>query len=223
MNQVAIFVRIFDKAQDCHQQLADLRAIAHQQAMQVVVEIVGKARIGLRNQQRESLQQLLKLCRQGNIQKVLVKDAEDLFSTQGEYLQLIEELTQLGISIHTKMNTLRVETLENGMLNPLALGILCGVSYFSPSARREELRERIIHGQEEARRQGKTTGRPMGTTEKPVAFLAKYPAVIQQLQQYTGVRKTARSCGVSINTVSKVAKALLQSAFILTPIPTSKR
>jgi DNA invertase Pin-like site-specific DNA recombinase len=223
MNQVAIFVRIFNKNQDYHQQLADLRAIAHQQAMQVVVEIVGKARTDLRRQQRESLQQLLKLCRQGTIQKVLVQDAEHLFSTQVECLQLINELTQLGISIHTKLNTLRVETLENGKLNPVALGILYGAARFFSSARREELRERIIHGQNEARRQGKTTGRPLGTTEKPAAFLAKYPAVIQQLQQYTGVRETARSCGVSINTVSKVAKALLQSAFLLTPIPTSKR
>lgn len=204
MHKAIIFVHLFNKKQDYYQQLEDLRTIAEQQAVHVVAEIVDKSRRGLPNQQREGLQQLLGLCRQEAIQKVIVSELAQLVSSKLEFAQLCSELAQLGTSIY--MHNLGFETFKYGQPNPL---ILRSFEQLIEKARSEqvELRERALAGIEK-RRQGKTTGRLPGTIEKRTVFLAKYPSVIQQLQQGAGVRETARFCQVSIKTVSKV-KALL--------------
>jgi DNA invertase Pin-like site-specific DNA recombinase len=204
MHKAIIFVHLFNKKQDYYQQLEDLRTIAKQQAVQVVAEIVDKAKRGLPNQQREGLQQLLGLCRQGAIQKVLVSELAHLVSSKVEFAQLCNELAQLGTSIY--MHDLGFETFKNGQPNPL---ILKSFEQLIEKARSEQvdLRERALTSIEK-RRQGKTTGRLPGTTEKRTAFLAKYPSVIQQLQQGAGVRETARFCQVSTTTVSKVKELL---------------
>ena len=70
---------------------------------------------------------------------------------------------------------------------------------------RETLRERILSGMDQARRQGKHVGRPDGSTENKEAFLKKYPSVVRNLRQGISVRKTAKICDISINTVRKVS------------------
>jgi DNA invertase Pin-like site-specific DNA recombinase len=48
---------------------------------------------------------------------------------------------------------------------------------------RETLRERILSGTEEVRRQGKHLGRPDGSHENKDTFLKKYPSVVRNLRQ----------------------------------------
>ncbi|GAB3637857.1 hypothetical protein GCM10027422_34470 [Hymenobacter arcticus] len=71
MQQAVIFVRVSKKEQDYQRQVEDLRAVAQSQAVQVVAEIAEKISGAKRNQDREGIQQLLELSRQGAIQKVL--------------------------------------------------------------------------------------------------------------------------------------------------------
>ena len=73
---------------------------------------------------------------------------------------------------------------------------------------RETLRERILLGMYEARRQGIQIGRPVGTTEEKAVFLKKYAAFGRHLRRGLSVHKTAKLCDVAINTVRKV-KTLL--------------
>jgi DNA invertase Pin-like site-specific DNA recombinase len=204
MHKAIIFVHLLNKKQDYYQQLEDLRTIAKQQEVQVVAEIIDKAKRGLPNQQREGLQQLLGLCRQGGIQKLLVSELAHLVSSRVEFAQLCSELAQLGTSIY--MHDLGFETFKSGQPNPL---ILKRSEQLIEKARLDQvkLRERSLASIEK-RRQGKTTGRLLGTIEKRTAFLAKYPCVIQQLKQGAGVRETARLCQVSTTTVSKVKDLL---------------
>ncbi len=56
---------------------------------------------------------------------------------------------------------------------------------------RETLRERILSGMEEARRQGKRIGRPDGAVEEKATFLKKYGPVVRNLRAGLSVRKTA--------------------------------
>lgn len=205
MNQAIIFVRLFNKTQDYRQQLKDLRAIAHQQAVHVFAEIIDKARIGLPNKQREGIQQLLGICRQETIQKVLVSEISHLGSSKLEIAQLSVELTPLGTSIY--MDNLGIETFKYDQPNPVIFNMFEKLVE-KDRLKQEEICKRISNGIEKPQRQGKTIGRPVGSAEKQAAFLAKYPSVIQQLEQNLGVRETAKLCGVAINTVSKV-KALL--------------
>ena len=205
MQQAVIFVRVSKKEQDYQRQVEDLRAVAQSQAVQVVAEIAEKISGARRNQDREGIQQLLALSRQGAIQKVLVSEVSRLGRSTLEVLQIVEELTQLGVSIYVQ--NFGLETLKNGKRNPVAQFMFTLLAEFA-RLERETLRERILSGMDEARRQGVTIGRPVGATEEKAVFLKKYAAVARQLRAGLSVRKTAKLCAVAINTVRKV-KTLL--------------
>jgi len=205
MQQAVIFVRVSKKEQDYHRQLEDLRAVAQTQSVHVVAEISEKISGVRTNQERGGIQELLRLSRTGAIQKVLVCEVSRLGRSTVEVLQVVDELTRLGISIY--VHNFGLETLKNGKRNPVAQFMFTLLAEFA-RLERETLRERILSGMEEARRQGKKIGRPDGTVEEKVTFLKKYGSVARNLRAGISVRKTAKLCEVSINTVRKV-KALL--------------
>ena len=201
MQQAVIFVRVSKKEQDYQRQVEDLRAVAQSQAVQVVAEISEKISGAKRNQDWEGIQQLLELSRRGAIQQVLVSEVSRLGRSTVEVLQIVEELTRLGVSIYVQ--NFGVETLKNGKRNPVAQFMFTLLAEFA-RLERETLRERIRSGMDEARRQGIRIGRPVGATEEKVVFLKKYAAVARQLRAGLSVRKTAKLCEVAINTVRKV-------------------
>ncbi|GAA3920718.1 recombinase family protein [Hymenobacter algoricola] len=205
MQQAVIFVRVSKKEQDYQRQVEDLRAVARSQAVQVVAEIAEKISGAKQNQDREGIQQLLSMSRQGTVQKVLVSEVSRLGRSTVEVLQIVEELTQLGISIYVQ--NFGIETLKNGKRNPVAQFMFTLLAEFA-RLERETLRERILSGMDEARRQGIKIGRLVGATEEKAVFLKKYAAVARQLRAGLSVRKTAKLCDVAINTVRKL-KALL--------------
>ena len=127
MQQVVIFVRVSKKEQDYQRQ--------------VVAEIAEKISGAKRNQDREGIQQLLELSRQGAIQKVLVSEVSRLGRSTVEVLQIVEELTQLGISIYVQ--NFGIETLKNGKRNPVAQFMFTLLAEFA-RLERETLRERIL-------------------------------------------------------------------------------
>lgn len=206
MQQAAIFVRVSKREQDYQRQLEDLRAVARSQLVQVVAEISEKVSGVRTNLERDGIQELLLLSRQGAIQKVLVCEVSRLGRSTVEVLQVVDELTELGVSIYVQ--NFGIETLKNGKRNPVAQFLFTLLAEFA-RLERETLRERILSGMNEARRQGKKIGRPDGTTEEKADFLKKYAPVIRNLRAGLSVRKTAKLCDVSINTVRKVNEYVL--------------
>lgn len=209
MQQAVIFVRILKEDPAAQQQLAGLRLIAQhlqqRQEVEVVAEIIDTSAPGVSHHQRKGIQQLMDLCRQQMVQKVLVPNFAHLTTMRIDLVHLVEELTQLGISIH--LQDFGVETLTAGIPNPDVLRFIKMLGQ-DVRSEREEHRERILEGLEEAKRQGKRIGRPLGSTEDRKAYLKKHASVVRQLRQGLSVRKTAKLCNVAAKTVSRV-KALL--------------
>ena len=109
----------------------------------------------------------------------MVSEVSRLGRSTVEVLQIVEELTQLGVSIYVQ--NFGIETLKNGKRNPVAQFMFTLLAEFA-RLERETLRERILSGMDEARRQGVTIGRPVGATEDKAVFLKKYAAVARQLR-----------------------------------------
>lgn len=206
MERGVIFVRVSKKEQNYQRQIEDLREVAHSQKVEIITEISEKISGAKNNIERSGLQELLALAKSGAIDKVLVQEVSRLGRSTVEVLKVLEELTQLGVSVYVQ--NFGIETLKSGKRNPIAQFMFTLLAEFA-RLERETLRERILSGIDEARRKGKKLGRPDGTTEDKVAFLKKYPLVTRNLRLGISIRKTSKICDVSINTVRKVNDYLI--------------
>ena len=123
-------------------------------------------------------------------------------------LKILEDFTENKVSIYSR--NFGLETLTpTKKLNPAASLIF---TVYAEVARmeREQLRERILSGLENAKRKGKTLGRRAGSGESNESFLKKYAASIRRIKEGHSLRNTCLITGISINTARKL-KALIST------------
>lgn len=203
--QAAIFVRVSRKEQDYYRQIQDLRAAAKRMGVKVVAEISEKISGSAASKDREGIQELFDLARRRKIRKVLVQEVSRLGRSTLEVLQIVEELTELGVSVY--VDNIGIETLSKGKTNPIAQILLTILAEFS-RMEKEVLRERILSGLEEARRNGVKIGRPKGSLKEPSDYIKGYPKVVRHLKEGQSLRNTAKLNSISVNTVRKVKTAI---------------
>jgi hypothetical protein len=112
MNKGVIFVRVSKREQDYQRQLEDLRALAKAQNLEIIAEIAEKISGVKDNQERDGVQELLRLAQKGIIQKVLVQEVSRLGRSTVEVLKVLEELTSLHVSVYVQnfgFETLKAE------------------------------------------------------------------------------------------------------------------
>jgi len=206
--KAAIFVRVSKREQDYERQLQDLRTVAETMGLEVVAEIAEKIGGSKSNQEREGLLELMELAQMGKIHKVLVQEVSRLGRSTIEVLKVVEALTKLHVSIYVQ--NFGIETLKKSNPNPVAQFLFTLLAEFA-RLERETLRERILSGLEEARRNGKKIGRPQGSYKQDVNYLKDYPMVVRNLKAGQSLRKTAKLCDVSVNTVRRVKTAMNNS------------
>jgi len=162
--EVAIFVRVSKNSQDYQRQITDLNGLAKRKGYNVVRTISEKVSGGNNNNQRTGINELLALAGDGKIKKVLVTEISRLGRKTSEVLNVIERLTDLRISVYVKNYDL--ETLSpDGKRNPVAQLLFTLLAEFA-RIEREFLIERINSGLDQARRNGKKLGRPVGTKKQ---------------------------------------------------------
>lgn len=141
-----------------------------------------------------------------NVGRVVVQDVDRLGRDTIDILQTIKRLTAKNINL--TVTGLGMDTLlPNGKENE-AFKIVLSVMSTLAEMERKKIKERQKQGIERAKKKGKYKGRKVGTTESKDIFLAKYKNVVKELKNNTSIRRTAKLCDVSINTVQKV-KALI--------------
>ena len=112
MNKGVIFVGVSKREQDYQRQLEDLRALAKTQNLEIIAEIAEKISGVKDNQERDGVQELLRLAQKGIIQKVLVQEVSRLGRSTVEVLKVLEELTSLRVSVYVQnfgFETLKAE------------------------------------------------------------------------------------------------------------------
>jgi DNA invertase Pin-like site-specific DNA recombinase len=120
--------------------------------------------------------------------------------------RFVERLEQCGVSLY--WHSQNIETLlPNGKRNPAAAIMLALLAEMARSEL-EVLRARIASGLAEARRNGKTLGRPAGSVLPPAEFLRKHRDVVRLLKAGQSIRNTAKLADKGISTVQRVRVAL---------------
>lgn len=203
----AILVRVSTDKQDTARQVAELREVATRNGW-AVVEVVEESGISGASTARPGLARIEALALEGRIKRVLVHEVSRIGRRPAIVHAFVERLHDRGVSIY--WHAQRVETLlPSGSRNPAA-GMMLAILAEMALAERETLTARIKSGLDQARRNGRTLGRPSGSAEDRGEFLGKHADVVALLQRGKSVRDVASRVRKSTATVQKV-RALLMS------------
>jgi DNA invertase Pin-like site-specific DNA recombinase len=204
MIPVAILVRVSTAKQETDRQIAELEAVACAKGWQVV-EVV-REQVSGNSRQRAGLDRVLLLADSGEISKVLVHEVSRVARRNSVAHSFLDRLDDLGVSLY--WHSQGIETrLANGKRNPAA-GIMFALLAEMARAERETLIERTKSGLAEARRRGRTLGRPVGSTMDTADLLAKHSDVVKLLRAGQSIRHTAKISGKAKGTVETVKRSL---------------
>ncbi len=209
---VAILVRVSSESdrQDYDRQISDLSAVAKKNKWTVVKIIMAKiSATKTRLSAREDIAELYDLVGQGAIKKVLVTELTRLGRMAKEIRSVYEYLGDNGISIF--IQSLGLDTGAKGPFQKAINNIIITILAEIAELETVRLSSRIKSGMEEARRQGKTIGRPKGSTtdiQQQIRTNPKYKRATKALRDGLSLRKTAAFSGISVNTVRKIKDTL---------------
>ena len=206
--RACIFVRVSstNDRQNCNRQTEDLQVYCGRQGLEIVHTISEKISGAKKNEEREGIKKLRNLAGKKAFDVLVVSEISRLGRNPYQIQQIIEELSEAGISIH--IESLGLKTLdENGNRSPMVefmLSILMQLARME----REFLIQRVKSGLNHAKSLGKTLGRPKNSTMDDQAFLKKYKNLSADLKNGLSIRKAAKIHEVSLNTVLKVRKVM---------------
>jgi DNA invertase Pin-like site-specific DNA recombinase len=203
---VAILVRVSTSKQETTRQLHELTQYAKGKGYGVV-EVCREVISGTANaDERRGLQRVEELAATGKIRKVLVHEISRIARRNSIAHRFVETLEQHGVSLY--WHAQGIETLlPNGKRNPAA-GIMLALLAEMARGELETLRARILSGLANARRDGKTLGRPEGTTLSRATFLKKHHDIVRLLKSGQSVRNAAKIAGKGGSTVQRVKASL---------------
>jgi DNA invertase Pin-like site-specific DNA recombinase len=206
--RVAIFARVStnDGRQSNDRQTSELNKLCRQNKWQVVETITEDISGAKDREQRAGLTKLIKLAQSGRIDKIVISEISRLGRKVSDGIKVIEEITEANVSIYIQnigMETLLSDGKPNYMFKPILLTLM-GFAEME----REQLRARVKSGLENARRKGKTLGRPKGSTQSERDLLRKYSGLKRDLESGLSIRKAAKLHDVSPTTVQKVKLAM---------------
>lgn len=204
---VAILVRVSTKRQETERQIHELRAVAEVRGWQVI-EVVEEDGVSgaAKDADRHGLARVDALAAAGVIRKVLVHEVSRVGRRPAVVHSLVERLHGFAVSLY--WHSQRVETLlPDGRRNPAA-GMMLAVLAEMALAERETLRERILSGLENARRRGRTLGRPVGTVLLPEQLMERHADVVRLLKAGKSLRDVAARTGKGTSTVKRIRAAM---------------
>lgn len=205
-NKVIIYARVSTSSQDYQRQLEELREYAARMQYEVVAEFAEKISGAKKVSEREQLSELLKFVHTNQVNKVLVYECSRLSRRAVDFLQVIEELTEMKISIYILQNSL--ETLQpDGKANPIAQLVLGILAQFC-SMERNLIRSRMESGYNHFRNNGGKVGRKLGYKKPDEVFLNENIEVVKLLRKGYSLRNISKITGKSVNTIRKTQKIL---------------
>ena len=202
MKKVCIYARVSTQGQDYQRQLSELREYASRMNYEVVKEFSEKISGAKSVAERQALTELLDYAAANRIDKVLVYECSRISRRAIDFLQVIEQLTQMKVSVYILQN--RLETLmADGSVNPIAQLVLGIIGQFN-SMERSLIRSRMSSGYQHFRSNGGKVGRKEGYKKSDEQMRQQYNKELSLLKKGLSLRNIQAITGTSINTLRKL-------------------
>ena len=200
--RVCIYARVSTQGQDYERQLVELREYASRMGFEVVKEFSEKISGAKNIAERQALVELLDYAATNHVDKVLVYECSRISRRAIDFLQVIEQLTQMHVSVYILQNGL--ETLmADGSVNPIAQLVLGIIGQFN-SMERSLIRSRMESGYNHFRSLGGKVGRKDGYRKSEAAMKEQYGKEISLLRKGLSLRNVQAISGTSLNTLRKL-------------------
>ena len=202
MKKVCIYARVSTQGQDYQRQLSELREYASRMNYEVVKEFSEKISGAKSVAERQALTELLDYAAANRIDKVLVYECSRISRRAIDFLQVMEQLTQMKVSVYILQNGL--ETLmADGSVNPIAQLVLGIIGQFN-SMERSLIRSRMSSGYQHFRSNGGKVGRKEGYKKSNEQMKEQYSKELSLLKKGLSLRNIQAITGTSINTLRKL-------------------
>ena len=202
MKKVCIYARVSTQGQDYQRQLNELREYASRMNYEVVREFSEKISGAKSVAERQALTELLDYAAANRIDKVLVYECSRISRRAIDFLQVIEQLTQMKVSVYILQNGL--ETLmADGSVNPIAQLVLGIIGQFN-SMERSLIRSRMSSGYQHFRSNGGKVGRKEGYKKSDEQMKEQYSKELSLLKKGLSLRNIQAITGTSVNTLRKL-------------------
>lgn len=206
MKRVVIYARVSTNSQDYDRQISDLREYAKRMDYNVIKEFSEKISGAKKVAEREQLSELLNYVEAHHIDKVLIYECSRLSRRIVDFLQVIERLTEKGISLYILQNGL--ETLQSdGKPNPIAQLVLGMIAQFN-SMERGLIRSRMESGYNHFRANGGKVGRKQGYKKSTEDIKEEYAEEIRLLKKGISLRNISKITHTSVNTIRKIKELI---------------
>lgn len=200
--KVVIYARVSTAIQEYDRQIDELKDYANRMNYVVVKEFSEKISGAKKVAEREQLSELLNYVEAHHIDKVLIYECSRLSRRIVDFLQVIEQLTEKGISLFILQNGL--ETLQaDGKPNPIAQLVLGMIAQFN-SMERGLIRSRMESGYNHFRDKGGKVGRKRGYKKSTEDMQEEYAEEIRLLKKGISLRNVSKITNTSVNTLRKV-------------------
>ena len=202
MKKVCIYARVSTQGQDYQRQLSELREYASRMNYEIVREFSEKISGAKSVAERQALTELLDYAAANRIDKVLVYECSRISRRAIDFLQVIEQLTQMKVSVYILQNGL--ETLmADGSVNPIAQLVLGIIGQFN-SMERSLIRSRMSSGYQHFRSNGGKVGRKEGYKKSNEQMKEQYSKELSLLKKGLSLRNIQAITGTSVNTLRKL-------------------
>ena len=200
--KVVLYARVSTSAQDYTRQITELRKYAKKQNYEIVKEFSEKISGGKKIEERAAIKELLDFVQDNKLEKVLVYECSRLSRRQLDFLSIIEQLTEQGVSLFILQNGLET-LLPDGKPNPIA-NLCFGIIAEFNTLEKNLIRARMSSGYEHHRASGGRVGRKEGYRKSEEEYRRNYEREIALLQKGNTLKDVKSITGTSINTLRKL-------------------
>ena len=200
--KVVLYARVSTSAQDYTRQITELRKYAKKQNYEIAKEFSEKISGGKKIAERAAIKELLDFVKDNKVEKVLVYECSRLSRRQLDFLSIIEELTEAGVSLYILQNGLET-LLPDGKPNPIA-NLCFGIIAEFNNLEKNLIRARMSSGYEHHRASGGRVGRKEGYRKSEDEYRITYDREITLLSKGNTLKDVRAITGTSINTLRKL-------------------